>query len=211
MQTKSNVEATNRVLRDSIIEKTIQRDNMRQECTDMDFECQDKSRELNRLKEQHNQHAEHRRFMEEQILTAIDGRTKLVSKKQELIDELRQLEEDEEFEKEEAEEERDHSGASPEPTMNMSPDKKSEASLQYYEKTLKRLEDYAENLRKRNELQSKNLIKSQIINAYLEDSEYPFEAIFQESINQVKEEVADRKNENRKNGICVTKSISRLR
>ena len=131
--------------------------------------------------------------------------------KQQLIDELRQLEEDEEFEKEEAEEERDHSGASPEPTVNMSPDKKSEASLQYYEKTLKRLEDYAENLRKRNELQSKNLIKSQIINAYLEDSEYPFEAIFQESINQVKEEVADRKNENRKNGICVTKSISRLR
>jgi len=198
------------VLRDSIIEKTIQRDNMRQECTDMDFECQDKSRELNRLKEQHNQHAEHRRFMEEQILTSIDGRTKLVSKKQELIDELRQLEEDEEFEKEEAEEERDHTGASPEP-MNLSPDKKSEASLQYYEKTLKRLEDYAENLRKRNELQSKSLIKSQIINAYLEESEYPFEAIFQESINQVKEIVADRKNENRKNGIGVTKSISRLR
>ena len=51
MQTKSNVEGTLRVLRDSIIEKTIQRDNMRQECTDMDFECQDKSRELNRLKE----------------------------------------------------------------------------------------------------------------------------------------------------------------
>lgn len=70
------------MLRDSIIEKTIQRDNMRQECTDMDFECQDKSRELNRLKDQHNQHAEHRRFMEEQILTSIDGRTKLVSKKQ---------------------------------------------------------------------------------------------------------------------------------
>jgi hypothetical protein len=93
----------------------------------------------------------------------------------------------------------------------LSPDKKSEASLQYYEKTLKRLEDYAQNLRKRNELQSKSLIKSQIINAYLEESEYPFEAIFQESINQVKEEVADRKNENRKNGIGVTKSISRLR
>ena len=54
LQTKSNVEATNRVLRDSIIEKTIQRDNMRQDCTEMDFECQDKSRELNRLKEQHN-------------------------------------------------------------------------------------------------------------------------------------------------------------
>ena len=54
LQTKSNVEATNRVLRDSIIEKTIQRDNMRQECTEMDFKCQDKSRELNRLKEQHN-------------------------------------------------------------------------------------------------------------------------------------------------------------
>ena len=141
-----------------------------------DFECQDKSRELNRLKDQHNQHAEHRRFMEEQILTSIDGRTKLVSKKQELIDELRQLEEDEEFEKEEAEEERDHTGASPEP-RNLSPDKKSELSLQYYEKTLKRLEDYAQNLRKRNELQSKSLIKSQIINAYLEESEYPFEAL----------------------------------
>ena len=54
LPTKSNVEATNRVLRDSIIEKTIQRDNMRQECTEMDFECQEKSRELNRLKEQHN-------------------------------------------------------------------------------------------------------------------------------------------------------------
>ena len=47
----------------------------------MDFECQDKARELNRLKEQHNQHAEHRRFMEEQILTSIDGRTKLLRKK----------------------------------------------------------------------------------------------------------------------------------
>lgn len=63
----------------------------------MDYECQDKARELNRLKEQHNQHAEHRKFMEEQILTALDGRTKLVRKKQELIEELKELEEEEEL------------------------------------------------------------------------------------------------------------------
>lgn len=55
------------------------------------------------------------------------------------------------------------------------------------------------------------MLKSQIINAYLEESEYPFEAIFQEAINQVREEIADRKNESKRNGIAVTKSISRLR
>jgi hypothetical protein len=45
----------------------------------------------------------------------------------------------------------------------------------------------------------------------LDESDYPFEAIFQEAINQVKEEIADRKNDVKTNGIGVTKSISSLR
>jgi hypothetical protein len=35
--------------------------------------------------------------MEEQILTALEGRTKLIRKKQELIEELKELEEEEEL------------------------------------------------------------------------------------------------------------------
>ena len=35
--------------------------------------------------------------------------------------------------------------------------------------------------------------RNQIQNAYLNDSEYPFESIFQDSINQLKFEIAERK------------------
>jgi len=52
---------------------------------------------LNRLKESHNQFAEHRRFLEEQIIMAIDGRQKLQTKKDELTEELKQLEEEEDM------------------------------------------------------------------------------------------------------------------
>ena len=35
--------------------------------------------------------------------------------------------------------------------------------------------------------------RNQIQNAYLEDSEYPFESIFQDAISQIKLEIAERK------------------
>lgn len=46
-------------------------------------------------------------------MTAIDGRTKLLKKKDDLIEELKQLEEEEALEKEVALEERDQTSSSP--------------------------------------------------------------------------------------------------
>ena len=68
---------------------------MRAQCQVIDLECQEKNNDLNKLKELHNQQAEHRRFLEEQIMMAIDGRQKLQAKKDELTEELKQLEEEE--------------------------------------------------------------------------------------------------------------------
>jgi hypothetical protein len=50
------------------------------------------------------------------------------------------------------------------------------------------------------------------MNAYLENSDYPFEAIFQDAISQVKEEISDRKNQARvKQGIISSKSNQSLK
>ena len=99
------------------------------------------------------------------------------------MEQLKELEDEEELEKEVLDEGDNHplhhfggmDGGSP---KSKAQSKKNQESQEYYEKSLRRLQDYADNLKRRNEAQTKSILKSQIINAYLEESEYPFEAIF---------------------------------
>lgn len=93
LQKDADVEAALERLRMEIRETTIERDLMRIECQNMDKDCKAKVDELNRLKEVHNHQAEERKFFEEQIFMAIDGKAKLLKKKDELIEELKKLEE----------------------------------------------------------------------------------------------------------------------
>ncbi len=80
--------------------------------------------------------------MEDQIITSIDGRTKLLKKKDELIEELKTLEEEEDIEKEVALEERDQTTASPSNKKKEAQEKMDE-NQEYYEKALNRLRNYA--------------------------------------------------------------------
>lgn len=101
LQAAADLEAATDKLRAQIKEKTLQRDSMRVECQKMDFDCKDKMREKLRLHELHNQQAEERRFLEDQIVTALEGRVKLSKKRDELQEELEQLESEAQKEKSE--------------------------------------------------------------------------------------------------------------
>ena len=116
---------------------------------------------------------------------ALDGQARLYKKKDELTEELRKLEQMEA-------ERRDENGKIK--MKQSAAEREAQENQEYYDAMRKKLSDYMGHLQKRNEAQRQQLLKTQIMNAYLENSDYPFEAIFQDAISQVKEEISDRKN-----------------
>lgn len=144
LQKDADVETALERLRNEIKETTVERDRMRIECQNMDLECKDKVDELNRLKDMHNDQAEERKFMEEQIINAIDGQARLFKKKDELTEELRKLEEMEA-------ERRDENGKIK--MKQSAAEREMQENAEYYESMRKKLSDYMGHLQKRNEAQ----------------------------------------------------------
>lgn len=99
----------------------------------MDLECKNKVDELNKLKDVHNEQAEERKFMEEQIIMALDGQARLFKKKDELTEELRKLEEMEA-------ERRDENGKIK--MKQSAAEREVQENQEYYEAMRKKLSDY---------------------------------------------------------------------
>ena len=84
---------------------------------------------------------------------AIDGRSKLQAKKDELTEELKQIEEEEDIMNQD-----DDEGASPERVAKKKKKQKEDANQKFYENSIKKLENYMATLQKRNEAQRRGLL-----------------------------------------------------
>lgn len=83
---------------------------------------------------------------------AIDGRQKLQAKKDELTEELKQLEEEEDVFNQ------DEEGTTGSQSPNKKQKQKEDASQKFYENNLRRLQNHMMTLRKRNEAQRRGLL-----------------------------------------------------
>ena len=61
----------------------------------MDYDYKELVEELQQLRDNHNKHAEERKFLEEQIILAVEAKLKLERRCEELGEELARLEEEE--------------------------------------------------------------------------------------------------------------------
>jgi hypothetical protein len=95
LQKEADKDAAFEMLLAQIKERTIERDQMRHDCRQMDVDYKDLVEELQELRDNHNKHAEERKFLEEQIIMAIEAKLKLERRRDELNDELQRLDEEE--------------------------------------------------------------------------------------------------------------------
>ena len=95
LQKESDQEAAFDSLIVQIKERTVERDRMRQECRQMDYDYKALVDELQYLRDSHNRQAEERKFLEDQIVMAVEAKLKLERKKDDLSDELQRIEEEE--------------------------------------------------------------------------------------------------------------------
>ncbi|CDW85684.1 UNKNOWN [Stylonychia lemnae] len=217
LQESTNENLNKMKLKKEILDRQAERDWFKNECNKIDAKCHEKQDELYRFKDKHNEFLQEKKFLDEQILTARENKINLNRRKEELLEELNEL-------KEGGQPDNQiqgfaDNGANPSNTsralqllpQTRSPRRTDKDDPNYFENSVKKLKDYIAHLQKRNEIERKNALKKQIMSDKLEDSNYPFELIFHDSVLQIKEEIVERKHKTQRRGMNTSKSALSIR